>query len=228
MAIPTITPYTMPTDAEVPLTEVSWIPDPARAVLLIHDMQRYFMSAFTPGQSPATELVGNIKRLRESADALGMPVIYTAQPGNMTREQRGLLHDFWGPGMSAAPENREIIEELTPTGRDTIVTKWRYSAFHRTGLRELLDAWGRDQLIICGVYAHIGCLMTACDSFTLDVQPFFVADALADFSRAEHLMAIRYAARRCGVADTTSRLLGRLWQGQPLTAAIARSSGYMA
>lgn len=222
MAIPVIPPYLMPTDAEVPLPVVSWTPDPARAVLLIHDMQRYFMSAFTPGQSPATELVGNIKRLRESADALGLPVIYTAQPGNMSRQQRGLLHDFWGPGMSAAPENREIIEELTPTGMDTVLTKWRYSAFHRTGLRELLADLGRDQLIICGVYAHIGCLMTACDSFTLDVQPFFVADALADFSRTEHLMAVSYAAQRLGVADTTDRLLVRLWQGQPLTAARSR------
>lgn len=222
MAIPVIPPYQMLTDAEVPLPVVSWTPDPARAVLLIHDMQRYFMSAFTAGQSPATELVSNIKRLREAADALGLPVIYTAQPGNMSRQQRGLLHDFWGPGMSAAPENREIIEELTPTARDTVFTKWRYSAFHRTGLRELLADLGRDQLIICGVYAHIGCLMTACDSFTLDVQPFFVADALADFSRTEHLMAVSYAARRLGVADTTDRLLGRLWQGRPLTAARSR------
>lgn len=219
MAIPTIAPYAMPTEAEIPAAGVSWIPDPARAVLLIHDMQRYFMSAFTPGRSPATELVGNIRRLRESADALGMPVAYTAQPGNMTRAQRGLLHDFWGPGMDTAPERQEIIEELAPAERDTVLTKWRYSAFHRTGLRELLARRGRDQLIICGVYAHIGCLMTACDAFTLDVQPFFVADALADFSRPEHLMAVRYAAQRCGVADTTDRLLGRLWQRQQLTPA---------
>lgn len=219
MAIPVIPSYLMPTDAEIPLPAVSWTPHPARAALLIHDMQRYFMNAFTPGQSPGTELVGNIMRLRESADALGLPVIYTAQPGNMSRQQRGLLHDFWGPGMSAAPENREIIEELTPTARDTVLAKWRYSAFHRTGLRELLADLGRDQLIICGVYAHIGCLMTACDSFTLDVQPFFVADALADFTRSEHLMAVSYMARRLGVADTTDRLLAHLWQGQPLTAA---------
>ncbi|CAO0836759.1 hypothetical protein SMICM17S_04668 [Streptomyces microflavus] len=28
-----------------------------------------------------------------------MPVAYTAQPGSMTPEQRGLLKDFWGPGI---------------------------------------------------------------------------------------------------------------------------------
>src|SRR5579859_3381358 len=140
MAIPIIAPYPMPTEADVPAAEVSWLPDPGRAVLLIHDMQRYFMAGFAAGRSPATELVANIRLLRESADVLGLPVVYTAQPGDMTRQQRGLLHDFWGPGMSAAPENREIIEELAPAARDTVLTKWRYSAFHRTGLRELLAA----------------------------------------------------------------------------------------
>lgn len=216
MGIPPIAPYPMPTEADIPPAEVAWTPGPRRAVVLVHDMQRYFMRGFAPGGSPITELVANIRLLLDSAHALGMPVAYTAQPGSMTREQRGLLHDFWGPGMSADPENRAIIDELAPASADTVLTKWRYSGFHRTGLADFLAARGRDQLIICGVYAHIGCLMTACDAFTLDVQPFFIADALGDFSRDEHLLAIRYAAQRCAVACTTRQLLGHLQLGQPL------------
>jgi isochorismate hydrolase len=144
------------------------------------------------------------------ADLLGMPVIYTAQPGDMTRAQRGLLHDFWGPGMDCSADDRLIIAELAPSTQDTVLTKWRYSAFHRTGLTELLARQGRDQLVICGIYAHIGCLMTACDSFTQDIQPFFVADALADFSAADHHMALRYAATRCAVTMTAQNVVGAL------------------
>ena len=77
------------------------------------------------------------------------------------------------------------------------MTKWRYSAFQRTNLRERLQAMGRDQLVITGIYTHIGCLTTAVEAFMQDVQPFLVADATADFSRAEHVAALHWAAGRC-------------------------------
>jgi isochorismate hydrolase len=54
------------------------------------------------------------------------------------------------------------------------------------------------------VYAHVGVLATALEAFTNDIQPFLVADALGDFSEAEQLQALRYAARRCGVVLGTA------------------------
>jgi isochorismate hydrolase len=218
VTIPRIAPYPMPT-GPAPGTTLAWRPDPRRAALLIHDMQRYFVGFFPPGRSPTTELVGNTVRAREAATAAGLPVIYSAQPGRMSRAERGLLHDVWGPGMTDAPGDREIIDELTPGPQDVVVTKYRYSAFFRTGLAALLSARGRDQLIVCGVFAHIGCLLTAGDAFANDIQTFLLADAIADFSLRDHLMALDYAARCCAVPMTTDRLREAL---PPRVAASAR------
>ncbi|GAA3041070.1 hypothetical protein GCM10020000_19630 [Streptomyces olivoverticillatus] len=92
----------MPTAGDLPGNTAQWTVDPERAVLLVHDMQRYFLKPI-PAVGPGDELVRNATLLRETASALGMPVAYTAQPGGMDEEQRGLLKDFWGPGDAGRP-----------------------------------------------------------------------------------------------------------------------------
>lgn len=169
-------------------------------------MQRYFLG-FLP-EILRTELVQNTAQLRDQAAALGVPVAYTAQPGGMTPEQRGLLRDFWGPGMRVTPADREVVEPLAPVSGDWVLTKWRYSAFFKTDLLSRMTTGGRDQLVICGVYAHVGVLMSAVDAFTNDIETFLVADAIADFSEAEHLQALEYAAKRCAVVTTSKHVFG--------------------
>lgn len=210
MALPKIQPYAMPVESELPVNKVMWTPDAKRSVLLIHDMQQYFMNAFTAGQSPVVELIDHISQLRSKCHELGIPVVYSAQPGGQTPEQRGLQLDFWGAGIDGGPVQKEIIDALAPAPQDTFMTKWRYSAFQKTELFELMQRDGRDQLIVCGIYAHIGCLMTSCEAFMRDIQAFLVADAVADFSAEKHRMALTYAAERCAVTLTTGRLLESL------------------
>jgi isochorismate hydrolase len=208
--IPRIASYPMPDRLPPDAGQPGWRPDPRRAALLIHDMQRYFLDFFPPAGSPTVELVGNTVRVRAAARAAGVPVLYSAQPERMSRAERGLLHDLWGAGMTGEPGSAEIIGELTPAPDEPVVTKHRYSAFFGTGLAERLAALGRDQLIVCGVFAHIGCLFTAGDAFSHDLETFLVADAVADFSLTDHLMALGYAARRCAVPITTDRLRAAL------------------
>jgi bifunctional isochorismate lyase / aryl carrier protein len=210
MAIPAITPYAMPVESELPKNKVAWKADPKRSVLLIHDMQQYFLNYYTASESPITELVAHIQSIKSRCVELGIPVVYTAQPGNQNPEDRALLTDFWGPGLDDDINQTKVVDEVAPSEDDIVLTKWRYSAFKRTNLLEMMKEQGRDQLIICGVYAHIGCLLTASEAFMQDIEPFLVSDAVADFSLEEHKMAIKYAAERCAVTTTTSRLLEQL------------------
>ncbi|MFE7836724.1 isochorismatase family protein [Streptomyces sp. NPDC057474] len=194
--IPPIEPYALPTRSRLPANHVRWTPDPMRAVLLVHDMQHYFLKAFP--EPLRGELVANAARLRKRCAALAVPTAFTAQPGRMTEEQRGLLKDFWGAGMRSAPADRDVVADLAPTAEDRVFTKWRYSAFFRSDLLRWMRETDRDQIILCGVYAHVGLLATALDAFTNDIQPFLVADAVGDFSADDHRLALNYVAQRCG------------------------------
>lgn len=204
LGIAPIPAYPLPTTGELPISTAQWTPDPRRAVLLVHDMQRYFLAPFPPAVRDT--LVRHCVQLRERCAALGVPVFYTAQPGGMTERERGLLKDIWGPGMSVDPLDRSIVAELAPRPPDRVLTKWRYSAFFRSDLLAQMREQDRDQLIVCGVYAHVGVLATALEAFTNDIQSFLVADALGDFSAEYHRLALDYAATRCSVVTTTEEV----------------------
>lgn len=210
MSIPHIASYPLPTRSVLPKNRVDWRPDPARAALLIHDMQDYFLDYYDRAAAPVPQLIEHITALRTAADAAGMPVYYTVQPAVQSTDDRGLLNDWWGPGITARPDAAGVVAELAPRPTDTVLTKWRYSAFSRSDFAERLRAQGRSQLVVCGVYAHIGVQITAVDAFMHDLRVFVASDGVADFSPGEHADALDWIARRCGVVLPTAILADAL------------------
>lgn len=207
MAIPKLTGYALPSANDIPDNKVQWTFEPDRAALLIHDMQEYFLHFWGENCPMMEKVVANIAALRQFCKQHHIPVYYTAQPKDQSDDDRALLNDMWGPGLTRSPEQQQIVAALAPDEADTVLVKWRYSAFHRSPLEQMLKETGRNQLIITGVYAHIGCMTTATDAFMRDIKPFMVADALADFSREEHLMSLKYVAGRSGRVVMTEALL---------------------
>ncbi len=208
--LPKIDSYPLPQEAELPAARGAWRVEADRAVLLIHDMQNYFVGAFDQGSEPIAPVIANIAALAAHCRAGGVPVFYTAQNGNQDRRDRGLQADIWGPGMTTSPEHQGIVDALAPASGDFVLTKHRYSAFQRSNLETMMRARGRDQIVITGIYAHIGCMMTAAEAFQLDIETFIAADAVADFSRAQHDMALNWIAGRCGVPLSTAGIVGAL------------------
>jgi bifunctional isochorismate lyase / aryl carrier protein len=204
MSIPPIHAYPLPSAADLPAPRVDWRPEPARTALLVHDMQHHFTERFVDS-APLGAVTDHIAALRKVCADLGIPVLYTAQPGGQSPAERGLLGDFWGAGLPADPAKEAIVPALAPGPDDQVVVKRRYSAFVGSDFADRLG--GRDQLVVTGIYAHIGVAATACDAFMRDIQPFVLADAVADFSAAHHRDALRYVADRCGRVLTTGTLI---------------------
>ncbi|MBW3761094.1 isochorismatase family protein [Aeromonas jandaei] len=216
MTIQSLAAYPLPIAEELPTGRVNWPFEPGRAALLVHDMQHYFVDFYGPDNPLINQVIDHITTLIRQARALGMPVVYTAQPAEQSQADRALLNDMWGPGLTRAPERQPIVSALAPEPQDTVLTKWRYSAFCRSPLAELMAQWGRDQLVICGIYGHIGVMQTAVDAFMRDIRPFLVADAIADFSREDHLLALSYVSRNAGRVITVAEVMAAASK-RPLT-----------
>jgi len=210
MSLPTLIEYAAPVPPlrDLPTSRAPWDLDPSRAAVLVHDLQRYFLRPYAPGCAALRGALDATARVLAAARAAGVPVFYTAQDGD--HSDRGLQGDLWGGGMSATPEHTEIVPEVAPAPGDTVLVKKRYSAFAKSPLAEQLTERGRDQLVITGVYAHIGVTATAFDAFQREVHPFVVADGVADFGPEQHARALDQVAGCCGVVALADDVVAAL------------------
>ncbi|MFO6451389.1 MULTISPECIES: isochorismatase family protein [unclassified Aeromicrobium] len=209
-SLPTLIDYAapLPPDRGLPASKAGWDLDPRRAAVLVHDLQEYFLRPFDPGCPALTTALDATARILSAARGAGVPVFYTAQDGD--HSDRGLQGDLWGPGMRAVAADTAIVPSVAPAPGDHLVTKRRYSAFAKSDFGERLAAAGRDQLVITGVYAHIGITATALDAFQREVHPFVPADAIAAFTHEQHARALDIVADSCGVVTLTRDVVDRL------------------
>ncbi|MFJ6782643.1 isochorismatase family protein [Streptomyces yangpuensis] len=185
MDLSNVTPYPMPEEGALPPSSEAWSIDPDRAALLVLGMQPQFLRAFPATAAPGGELLANTVALRREARARRIPVVFGHAPGA-------------GPGPDDA---------LAPERGDHVITYVRENAFLRSHLRRVLALTGRDQLLLCGLFAAGGVLLTAADARMHGIQPFMAADAVADTGPEDHALALRWTAARWGVVRSTRTLI---------------------
>jgi nicotinamidase-related amidase len=146
--------------------------DAARSVLLIVDAQQGFAKAI-----PDLEAVGvRMEILVKAAARLGVPVIVTEQYPKA-------LGNTLGPVAAALPANTPILEKLCFSACD--LPEWT------SALRKHKDA-GRDQLILCGVEAHVCVLQSALDLLQdSDVAVHVPEDAVSSRRPSDKSAALR-------------------------------------
>lgn len=207
-----IEPYEFPGPSATEFNKVTWDLNPQRVVLLVHDMQNHWVDLFADREKLVTrvaELVGLFRRAQ-------LPVVFCRGERAQSRFERGLALQVWGDGLNdpTVPESAvNIVDTLRPEPNEYLIEKPRHSAFFNTPLEPLLRKMGRDQVVICGVFAHHGVMVSCIDGYMRNFQMTMVADALGDYSQAEHLMALQYVAQMCGSVSTIERVRNVLQTG---------------
>ena len=193
---------------------------PHQTAHIVVDLQNGFMDHGQVAEVPmARRIVSNVNRISAALRAAGGAVVYTQHTldAEAIRTWSVYFEHFCGP------EHRErIIEAFTPGSpghalwpeldvarQDLVLHKRRFSAFvpGSSDLHARLQERRVDTLIISGTLSQICCEATARDAMMMNYKVFFITDACAALTEAEHGATLTAMAPTfCDVRDTQSVL----------------------
>ncbi len=168
---------------ELPQTLAEWA-DPARAALLVYDMQIGICRQVESGT-----VIAGIRNVLASARAAGMRVVYTRHlslptklMGRMAYRTAMAWQHTDDPGVVRPWFLRDtpgfaVVPDLAPRDDEAIIDKITMSAFEGTPLEIILRDCGLQALAICGIAMEIGIEPTVRHAADLGFVPIVIADA---------------------------------------------------
>lgn len=163
-----------------------------RSQLVIIDVQERLV----PAMADADSTISTCAFLGRTAHLTGVPVLITEQ------YPQGLGHT--------------VPDVLAGCSKPTIVTKTAFSAVRETKfmnkVRKKRQDQRRDQIVICGVEAHVCVLQTALELSSTGFEVFVVADAVSSRQLGSRDVALSRMAH-AGVTPVTSEMVAFEWVG---------------
>jgi isochorismate hydrolase len=158
---------------------------PAKAALLVIDMQKFFCLKGSPHYLPSVPaILPQIIKLQELFVQHNLLVLQTRHSN--TRENAGQMFTWWFESLLEESDSlAELIPEIVNPKID-VINKTQYDAFLATNLEERLKQAKVEQIVITGVKANLCCETTARSAFTRGFEVFFVVDATATNNREFH------------------------------------------
>jgi len=165
--------------------------NPDKSVLLVIDMQRFFLDADSPTFTcGGLAIFENLRRMIEAFRRAGRPVIFTRHVHHPDNLDSGIMGWWWeGKCLEGSPES-EIHPELAPLSGEKVVFKHRYSAFYNTDLETVLRCLKVEDLVVSGIMTNLCCESTARDAYFRDYRVFFPADGTGTISEEMHLASL--------------------------------------
>jgi nicotinamidase-related amidase len=158
----------------------------AKAGLVVVDIQERLLPAIFEKE----RVVRNSLRLIKGAAVFGVPVFVTEQ------YRKGLGATV--PELVAAIPGFTLMEKVT------------FSACGAPGLVEALQAKGVDDVILCGIEAHVCVTQTCLDLLLKDYVVFVVADAISSRTPENHRLGVERMCQAGAIIASTEMVLFEL------------------
>ena len=156
--------------------------------LLIIDMLSDFVLPSAPLEVPDTrKIIHNIEREIIRARAEGYPVVYVCDAHAPDDKE----FQIWPRHCVKGSKGAQVIDELEPEPKDTVVEKTTYSGFFNTRLDEVLKSIGATELIITGCVTNICILYTSSDAVLRGYNVTVPKDCVAGLNKEDHEFALR-------------------------------------
>ena len=193
---------------------------PRQTAHIVVDLQNGFMAQGQVAETPmARTIVPNVNRISAALRAAGGAVVYTQHTADAEaiRTWSVFFEHFCGPERRArmieaftpGSHGHALWPELDVAREDLVVLKRRFGAFvpGSSDLHARLQERGIDTLIISGTLSQVCCEATARDAMMMNYKVFFITDACATLTDAEHGGTLSAMAHIfCDVRDTQSML----------------------
>jgi nicotinamidase-related amidase len=178
--------------------------DRRRTALIAYDVCRRALTPADPARRSAMRPVLDawVKMIAAARDA-GIPVIYTtpvsrADGADVVMLPTDLSAESGVPpltnGVEGTPE-AGFPDEIAPTPADYVFLKRRPSAFHGTGVAELLHMLRRDVVVIGGGATNRGVETSVREAFNMDIAAVVVRECCWGGDQAAHAYSLDKAMK---------------------------------
>jgi len=185
--------------------------NPETTALVLIDLQQGIVSMSTKPLT-AGQVIENAQKLTEVFHKAKAQVILVHVAG--APDGKDMLHPESDEPMmrrgNMPKDWADIVQQLTPSGNDLLITKRQWGAFYGTELDLELRRRRIKTIILGGIATNFGVESTARDAYERGYDLIFAVDAMAARTKADHEFAITRIFPRIGRIRSTKEIINAL------------------
>jgi nicotinamidase-related amidase len=174
-----------------------------KAALIVIDLQSGIVAQ--PTAQPAEHVIKNAAVLADAFRDRQLPVVLV----NVAGVAPGRAERPIGGGKPPAGWS-DLVPELGRRPSDHTITKFRWNAFHETGLYEYLIGAGTTQIVLAGIATSLGVESTARTAHERGFNVTVAIDAVTDMNPEAHANSVSQIFPRLGETGTTEAIVAAL------------------